>query len=311
MPVSYKRGRHQGQTALASAAKKRNYIRPEIVDSPVLEIHEGRHPTIEALATMHHFVANNLSFNGQNCSLICLTGPNMAGKSTYIRQIALLVIMAQMGSFIPAKAAKIGIVDKLFSRIGASDDLARGQSTFMVEMAETASILHQATDRSLVILDEIGRGTSTYDGISIAWAVAEELLRTKAKTLFATHYYELTELAEKNESAVNFHVAISETSEGVVFLRKIVPGKADKSYGVHVARLAGMPERVIRRAEELLKKLEQTPQRPKPVQADLFVKPLNTIESHVLDQISAIDTNRLTPIDALLKLEQLKNLLKR
>lgn len=292
--------------ALALRAKTNSYFRPELVDSPILSIKEGRHPIIESLATTSHFVANDLFLDGKDQSLICLTGPNMAGKSTFIRQIALLVIMAQIGSYIPAKQATIGIVDKLFSRIGASDDLARGQSTFMVEMAETASILHQATDRSLVILDEIGRGTSTYDGISIAWATAEYLLKgpKKPKTLFATHYFELTELAEKIPGAINYTVAISETQDGVLFLRRIIPGVADKSYGIHVARLAGMPQEVIKRAEELLKKFEQAPAvKVKRSQPDLFQNPK---ESDLVRQISLLDLARMTPIEALLKLDQLQ-----
>ncbi|MBS0638004.1 MAG: DNA mismatch repair protein MutS [Verrucomicrobia bacterium] len=292
--------------SLAIVAKMRGYVRPEIIEDSAIEIREGRHPIIESLASTSHFVANDLVLDGKDQSLICLTGPNMAGKSTYIRQVALLVIMAQIGSSIPASRAKIGVIDKVFSRIGASDDLARGQSTFMVEMAETASILHQATERSLVILDEIGRGTSTYDGISIAWAVAEHLLKgaKKPKTLFATHYYELTELATKLPGAVNYTVAITETQEGVLFLRRIVPGVADKSYGIHVARLAGMPQSVIARAEELLKKLEQTPPqvKPKPTQPDLFVPK----ENPVIKALKELDITRLTPIEALVKLDALQ-----
>ena len=303
--------------SLAITAKRRGYFCPEVTNDTVLSIKDGRHPIIETLNTTNHFVANDVYLDGQEKALMCLTGPNMAGKSTYIRQVALLVIMAQIGSYIPAKEAHIGIVDKVFSRIGASDDLARGQSTFMVEMAETASILHQATDRSLVILDEIGRGTSTYDGISIAWAVAEYLLQgtNRPKTLFATHYYELTELADKIAGAINYTVAITETSDGVVFLRRIIPGVADKSYGIHVARLAGMPQVVIMRAEELLKKLEQTPTtRSKSTQPDLFSRPVAAPpkpevpmkERLVAKQIQEADLSRLTPIDALLKLVDLQ-----
>ncbi len=300
----------------AISAKKRGYFCPEVTESNVLSIKEGRHPIIEALATTSHFVSNDVFLDGQDAALVCLTGPNMAGKSTYIRQIALLVIMAQIGSYIPAKEAKIGVVDKVFSRIGASDDLARGHSTFMVEMAETASILHQATSRSLVILDEIGRGTSTYDGISIAWAVAEYLLKGKArpKTLFATHYYELTELASKLRGAVNYTVAITETSEGIHFLRKIVRGVADKSYGIHVARLAGMPQRVLDRANQLLKKLEEAHLlRPQTNQIDLFSLPppptkpqISPKEQLVAEALRNLDINRLTPLDALLKLRDLQ-----
>lgn len=297
--------------SLAIVAKRRNYFCPLLLDGPLLAIKEARHPIIESLASCGHFVTNDIYLDGKDKSLMCLTGPNMAGKSTYIRQVALLVIMAQIGSFIPAKEAKIGVVDKVFSRIGASDDLARGQSTFMVEMAETASILHQATERSLVILDEIGRGTSTYDGISIAWAVAEFLLKgpNRPKTLFATHYYELTELADKLSGAINYTVAISETSEGVVFLRKIVPGKADKSYGIHVARLAGMPDEVIVRAEELLKKLEVAPMaKPKAVQPDFFAPALSSGQKELLFELSKLTIEQMTPLQALLKLAELKKL---
>lgn len=298
--------------SLAAVAKKRGYFCPNIVDGSELTIKEGRHPVIEQLASTNHFVANDISLDGKEQSLICLTGPNMAGKSTYIRQVALLVIMAQIGSFIPATEATIGVVDKVFSRIGASDDLARGQSTFMVEMAETASILHQATDRSLVILDEIGRGTSTYDGISIAWAVAEYLLKgpKKPKTLFATHYYELTELAEKIAGAVNYTVAIAETADGIMFLRRIIPGVADKSYGIHVARLAGMPKCVLERAEELLKKLEEqkpAPKAPKREPApDLFGNPK---EKLTCKKLMAIDISKTTPLDALIALAELQKTL--
>lgn len=246
--------------ALALLAKKRGYVRPIVSSSKILDIEGGRHPVIEALTQSKRFVPNDLIVDGEEKNLLIITGPNMAGKSTYIRQIALLVILAQIGSFIPAKRAHIGIVDKLFSRIGASDDLARGQSTFMVEMTETASILHQATDRSLVILDEIGRGTSTYDGISIAWAVAEYLVKNRkkwAKTLFATHYYELTNLEKETVRAINYTVAVSEVEGSIRFLHKIIPGKTDKSYGVHVAELAGLPNDVIKRAKEILQGLEK------------------------------------------------------
>lgn len=245
--------------ALAKVALERDYICPEISDSPLFDIEQGRHPVIEA-SLENGFIPNDIFFDGTAKQLALITGPNMAGKSTYIRQAALLAIMAQMGSFIPAKRAHIGICDKVFSRIGASDDLARGQSTFMVEMTETANILHNATDRSLVILDEIGRGTSTYDGISIAWAVADYLLSTpgkKAKTLFATHYFEMTELADKYPSAFNLNVAVEENATGIVFLRKIEPGVADKSYGIHVARLAGLPASALRQAEKKLHELEK------------------------------------------------------
>lgn len=250
--------------SLAEVARLHHYVRPVVDTSSVLEIIEGRHPIIEAANKSELFVPNDTLMNGQDQRLLIITGPNMAGKSTYIRQTAILTIMAQIGSFIPAKSARIGIVDKVFTRIGASDDLARGQSTFMVEMTETANILHNATSQSLVILDEIGRGTSTYDGISIAWAVAEYLLLTdekSPKTLFATHYWELTKLEGKIAGAVNYHVAVHETGDHILFLRKIVRGGTDRSYGIHVARLAGLPSTVIQRAQEILVHLEENANR--------------------------------------------------
>jgi DNA mismatch repair protein MutS len=241
--------------SLAEVARKYRYVRPLVDDSDFFSVEEGRHPVIEAALISETFIPNDVLLDDHKNRLLLITGPNMAGKSTYIRQVALIAILAQMGSFVPAKQARIGIIDKLFSRIGASDDLSRGQSTFMVEMTETANILNNATSRSLVILDEIGRGTSTYDGISIAWAVAEYLLTAKgkrAKTLFATHYWELTKLEDEIPGAVNFNVAVHESEKGIVFLRKIVRGGTDKSYGIHVAKLAGLPSSVIKRAEEML-----------------------------------------------------------
>ncbi|CCB92281.1 DNA mismatch repair protein mutS [Waddlia chondrophila 2032/99] len=250
--------------ALAEAARLHGYQRPEIDQSQRLEITEGRHPVIEAVNMNEKFVPNDTLLDDENNRLLLITGPNMAGKSTYIRQVALITIMAQIGSFVPAKTAHIGLVDKVFTRIGASDDLSRGQSTFMVEMTETANILNNATDRSLVILDEIGRGTSTYDGISIAWSVAEFLLTEEgstARTLFATHYCELTKLEEKIPGAVNYNVAVHESEDSIIFLRKIVKGGTDKSYGIHVARLAGLPLPVIERAKEILIHLEENANR--------------------------------------------------
>jgi len=243
--------------SLAHIAKMYAYTRPLVDASAHLSIEKGRHPVIEASLPPGTFIPNDIDFDEKK-RLLLITGPNMAGKSTYLRQAALLVILAHMGSFIPAERAHIGIVDKIFSRIGASDDLSRGQSTFMVEMSETANILHHCTSRSLVILDEIGRGTSTYDGISIAWAVAEFLLTTKTpKTLFATHYLELTRLSQELSGAFNLNVAVHESPQGIVFLHKVVPGSADKSYGIHVAKLAGLPFPVVQRAQEILLKLEK------------------------------------------------------
>ncbi len=243
--------------SLARVSQKRGYIRPTIDDGGKIEIKGGRHPVIEN----DSFIPNDTLLDNEKNRLILITGPNMAGKSTYIRQTALLCIMAQIGSFIPADAAHIGVVDKVFTRIGASDDLSRGQSTFMVEMTEAANILHNATSKSLIILDEVGRGTSTYDGIAIAWAICEHL---KGKTLFATHYWELTELP----GAVNYHVSVHEGEDGIIFLRKIVKGSTDKSFGIHVAKLAGLPHEVIVRAKERLKTLEIKQVQPK--QLELF-----------------------------------------
>jgi len=245
--------------AFADRALAMRYVRPEIGDSDALEIEDGRHPVVEQIPDAERFVPNDTRLNGTKAQIAIITGPNMAGKSTYIRQVALITIMAQMGSFVPAASARIGVVDRVFTRVGASDDLARGRSTFMVEMEETANILNNATSQSLIVLDEIGRGTSTFDGISIAWAVAEYLHEqnaVKAKTLFATHYHELTDLARTLSGVVNLCVQVRESGDRVVFLRKIVEGGADKSYGIQVARLAGLPDLVIDRAQEILKNLE-------------------------------------------------------
>ncbi len=239
-------------------AQERNYVRPELTDEIELEIEEGRHPVLEQLLLGERFIPNDTRLEPAAQRLIILTGPNMAGKSTYIRQVALIAILGHLGCFVPAQRAKIGALDRVFTRVGASDDLSRGQSTFMVEMNETANILHHATERSLVILDEIGRGTSTFDGLSIAWAVAEHLHdHAKALTLFATHYHELTELAVSRPSIKNFSVAVREWNDQVIFLRKIVAGGADKSYGIQVARLAGLPASVVERAKEVLRLLEE------------------------------------------------------
>jgi DNA mismatch repair protein MutS len=251
--------------SLARAARQNRYTRPLVDDSSMLFIAEGRHPVIEKTLLNEPFTANDTHLDGKEKSLMLITGPNMAGKSTYIRQTALIVLLAHIGSFVPAEKAHIGIVDQLFTRIGANDDLARGQSTFMVEMTETAAILHRTTSRSLVILDEIGRGTSTYDGISLAWSIAEFLLNTphkQGKTLFATHYFELTRLEQRFPRAVNYNVAVLEEGDHVVFLRKIIRGSADRSYGIHVARLAGLPAPVLKRAQEILQLLEEKERQP-------------------------------------------------
>lgn len=302
--------------SLSIVGKKYGYVRPIVDDSDHFEITQGRHPTIETSLMSGNFIPNDVLFD-EDKRLHLITGPNMAGKSTFLRQVALLVILAQMGSMVPAKKAHIGIIDKVLSRIGASDDLNRGKSTFMVEMTETAAILNQVTQRSLVILDEIGRGTSTYDGISIAWAVAEFLLKQsdkRAKTLFATHYFELTELEQKLPGAYNCNVAVQETEDGIVFLHRILPGAADKSYGIHVAKLAGLPYTVIKSAEEMLAKMEKQDPSPKPQkttkpkQLYLFAtKDSDGLkEDEVIADLQKVDPNHLTPIDALRKITEWK-----
>ena len=245
--------------ALAETARLFRYCRPELSDSLRLVIKDGRHPVLDQSLVEEKFVPNDTELDGETIRMAIVTGPNMAGKSTYIRQVALIVLMAQIGSFVPAESAEVGLVDRIFTRVGASDDLARGQSTFMVEMNETANIINNASERSLVILDEIGRGTSTFDGLSIAWSVAEFLYdKIKARSLFATHYHELTKLAEDREGVCNLNVAVREWNEQIIFLRKIIPGGADKSYGIQVARLAGLPKEILDRAKEILAHLESS-----------------------------------------------------
>lgn len=305
--------------SLAQVALLQQYVCPVVDESDLIEIQGGRHPIIEGLHLGEKFVPNEVRLDEKE-RLFVITGPNMAGKSTYLRQVALIVILAQIGSFVPASTAHIGVVDKVFTRIGASDDLSRGQSTFMVEMSETANILNNATDRSLVILDEIGRGTSTYDGISIAWAVAEYLLTTKerrAKTLFATHYWELTELEKQIAGAVNYNIAVRESQDRILFLRKIVRGVADKSYGIHVGALAGLPSSVLQRARQILTQLEKkassegTTQRrasiPKTDEKQLLLfEPLSKKDKGILDALRCLDLDNLTPLQAQAKLAELK-----
>jgi DNA mismatch repair protein MutS len=243
---------------LATLARRQNYQRPLISGEGKFLLVEGRHPVLEQIQAQERFVPNDLSMNSTDSRLHLITGPNMAGKSTYIRQVALIALMAHTGSYVPAQEATVPVFDRIFTRVGASDDLSRGQSTFMVEMNETANILNNATRESLIILDEIGRGTSTFDGLSIAWAVAEFLHNeVKAKTLFATHYHELTELALSMTGVKNFNVAVREWHDQIIFLRKILPGSADKSYGIQVARLAGLPKPVLDRAKSILRNLEE------------------------------------------------------
>jgi DNA mismatch repair protein MutS len=245
--------------SFAETARLFGYSRPELAEGLELELVEGRHPVLDQSLVEEKFVPNDTLLDGDEQRLLILTGPNMAGKSTYIRQVALLTLMAQIGSWVPAKRAVVGLADRIFTRVGANDDLSRGQSTFMVEMHETANITNNATARSLVILDEIGRGTSTFDGLSIAWSVAEYLHDiVKARTLFATHYHELTEMARTRTGVKNFNIAVREWNEQIIFLRKIVPGGADKSYGIQVARLAGLPAQILERARQILVNLEKS-----------------------------------------------------
>lgn len=305
-------------TSLAEVALKRRYCRPQIEDGSTIAIIGGRHPVVE-LSNDERFVPNDTQLSPAE-TIHILTGPNMSGKSTYLRQTALITLLAQIGSFVPADEARIGVVDRIFTRIGASDEIHRGQSTFMVEMIETANILNHATGRSLLILDEIGRGTSTYDGLAIAWAVVEYIHNhptLQSKTLFATHYHELTELAERLPQVINYHVAVDDSGDEVVFLRRILPGRADRSYGVHVGQMAGLPKPVVERAEEILQELEASgaagpstlleqaagKRRKTAMQVGLFVDTHPAVES-----LRALDVNALTPLDALNRLYELHQL---
>lgn len=309
--------------SLAEVADRNNYVKPQVYQGGIIEIEEGRHPVVEKVLSDNPFVPNDTWLDTEDNRIAIITGPNMAGKSTYMRQVALMVLMAQAGSFVPAESARIGLVDRIFTRVGASDDLASGQSTFMVEMSEVANILSNATPNSLLILDEIGRGTSTHDGLSIAWAVIEYIndrARLGARTLFATHYHELTELEEKLHGIKNYCVSVRKRGEDIIFLRKISRGGADRSYGVEVARLAGIPEPVIQRARIILEELDEAdinknPRRrqAKPVegQLDLFASSsLTKAEHEVLDELRALDPSLLTPLDALNKLYSLQQKLK-
>jgi len=311
-------------SSLALVAVQNDYVRPEITDSDVIEIIEGRHPVLERLDAGEKFVPNDTYIDNSSHQILIITGPNMAGKSTYIRQVALIVLMGQIGSFVPAKSAKIGTVDRIFTRVGASDELTKGQSTFMIEMNEVANILNNATPRSLIILDEVGRGTSTFDGVSIAWAVAEYIHNSpnvNAKTLFATHYHELTELVLTLERAKNYNVLVKEWNNELIFLHKIVEGPTDKSYGIHVASLAGLPKEVIERAKDILVNLENetiseeglpkfAPSTKKNKNAEIkessqltFFTP---VDHPVVDEIKDLDTENMTPLQALKKLDELK-----
>ena len=294
--------------SLASVALSNNYVRPNITEERIIDVKEGRHPVVEKM-TEGSFIPNDIYLNGEDKRIDIITGPNMAGKSTYMRQCALIVLMAQTGSFVPAESAVIGITDRIFTRVGASDNLATGQSTFMVEMNEVANILNNATERSLLILDEIGRGTSTYDGLSIAWSVLEYIAKKiKARTLFATHYHELTELEGRVEGVVNRSVSVQENGEEVIFLRKIVDGGTDKSYGIHVASLAGVPKTVVKRANKILERLNEKqgevkgisdiPDAPEPVENEKL--------NAMVEECEKIDINNITPMEAMQTLARLK-----
>jgi DNA mismatch repair protein MutS len=305
---------------LAEIADQNDYCRPAMTTNGCIMIEDGRHPVVEKMITGERFVPNTIQLDNQKHQVLIITGPNMAGKSTVLRQVALVVLMAQMGSFIPAGKATISITDRVFTRVGALDNLSHGQSTFMVEMEETANILNNATEKSLVIMDEIGRGTSTFDGLSIAWAVAEYLhdLNNKGvKTLFATHYHELTELAQTKPRVKNYNIAVKEWNDEIIFLRKLVEGGTNRSYGIQVARLAGIPDQVIKRAKKILLDIEQggyaagesaclgivkAESSKGPVQLDLFRKP----ENPVIEKLNRADISRMTPLEALNLLSELQ-----
>ncbi len=297
--------------SLAEVAALHGYTRPQVDDGGALEIEEGRHPVLAATMGASQFVPNDCRLDGGKRRLAIVTGPNMAGKSTFIRQVALIQILAQMGGFVPARRARVSVSDRIFARVGASDDLARGRSTFMVEMTETANILNNATARSLVILDEVGRGTSTFDGLALAWAISEHLLLVRrARTLFATHYHQLIDLAAVFPGVVNLNVAVREWGEEIVFLHRIVEGGSDRSYGIHVARLAGVPRAVLERAQAVLADLEKgnpdlTPRgahAPRKTQGSLFEDPAQALGK----ELRGLDPDTLAPLDALLKLREWK-----
>lgn len=315
--------------SLSLVAQRNNYVRPKINNTGVIDIKNGRHPVVEQMIENDMFIANDTYLDSQKKRISIITGPNMAGKSTYMRQTALIVLMAQIGSFVPAEKANIGIVDRIFTRVGASDDLASGQSTFMVEMTEVANILRNATSKSLLILDEIGRGTSTFDGLSIAWAVVEHISNTKlcgAKTLFATHYHELTELEGKISGVNNYCIAVKEKGDDIVFLRKIVKGGADKSYGIQVAKLAGVPDTVIQRAKELVEELSDAditaavkdltaPKKKQKIQYDQVdmaqMSLFDTVQDNdIINEIKGLEIGNLTPMEALNILYNLQNKIK-
>jgi len=300
------------------------YVKPQIIDNHIIKIKNGRHPVIEKhLPLGEKYIANDIYLDNTNQQIIIITGPNMSGKSALLRQTALIVLMAQMGCFVPAESAEIGIVDKIFTRVGASDNISTGESTFMVEMNETASILNNISDRSLILLDEIGRGTSTYDGVSIAWSIAEYLhehKRFKAKVLFATHYHELNEMTEQFQRIKNFHVSVKEINNKILFLRKLEPSGSEHSFGIHVARMAGMPYQVLKRAEEVLKQLEERREKDDnkakiTKREEGYQLSFITLDDPLLldikEEIIDLDINSLTPVEALMKLNDIKNMLQK
>ncbi|MBT8322324.1 MAG: DNA mismatch repair protein MutS, partial [Eudoraea sp.] len=302
-------------------AKENNYVAPALNDSTEISIKNGRHPVIEKqLPLGESYIPNDLVLNRESQQIIMITGPNMSGKSAILRQTALIVLLAQMGSFVPAEAAQIGYVDKIFTRVGASDNISLGESTFMVEMNETASILNNLSDRSLILLDEIGRGTSTYDGISIAWAISEYLHEhpARAKTLFATHYHELNEMATTFERIKNYNVAVKELKDTVLFLRKLVAGGSEHSFGIYVAKMAGMPQQVIHKAEKILKKLEKSHSSEEltdnlqAAQNEMQLSFFNLDDpllERIKEELIHLDINTLTPVEALMKLNEIKRML--
>jgi DNA mismatch repair protein MutS len=310
--------------SFAQCATQNNYVKPEVSNDLVLNITEGRHPVIEKLLPAgEQYVSNDIYLDDQTQQIIVITGPNMSGKSAVLRQTALIVILAQIGCYVPAKHAQIGLIDKVFTRVGASDNINSGESTFMVEMNETASILNNLSNRSLILLDEIGRGTSTYDGISIAWSIAEfihEHKQFKAKTLFATHYHELNEMADRFKRIKNYNVSVKELENKVLFLRKLTPGGSEHSFGIHVARMAGMPKLVLERANQILAHLESlhkqqdTSGKQKKMSLPAqdyqlsFFQLDDPVLSNIKDELLKTDINTLTPVEALMKLNEIKKM---
>jgi DNA mismatch repair protein MutS len=310
----------------AKVARERKYVRPVVDESNIIDIHEGRHPVIETqMAPGDSYISNNVLIDSDSQQILIITGPNMAGKSALLRQTALITLMAQMGCYVPAESARIGMVDRIFTRVGASDNISAGESTFMVEMTEAASILNNLTPRSLVLFDELGRGTSTYDGISIAWAIVEyihEHPSAHARTLFATHYHELNEMAKSFSRIRNYNVSVREVDGKVLFLRKLVPGGSEHSFGIHVAEMAGMPRSIVKRAGAILSEMEEsgsgksisrpsveTAQQREGLQMSFFQLD-DPVLCQIRDQLLSIDVNNLTPIEALNKLNDIKKILK-